>query len=124
MPLPKPGRLVANILGAALLASGAAYGPGAAVRMLAMKTSIDPYRPTTAIIESGPFRFSRNPLYVSMAMFYAAIALFARATLPLALLPAVLAVVQRGVICREERYLERKFGTAYLAYKSRVRRWL
>lgn len=122
--LPKPHRLVARMLGAALVAASLAYGPGAFVRMRRMKTNVDPYRPTTAIVESGPFRFSRNPLYVSLALLYAAIALLARATLPLVLLPAVLAIVQRGVISREERYLERKFGAAYLTYKSRVRRWL
>jgi len=122
--LPKPQKLAARALGVGLIASAAAYGPPAVLQMRGMKTDIDPYRPTTIIVETGPFRLSRNPLYLSMAMLYAAIALFKRATLALILLPAVLAVVQRGVIAREERYLERRFGTAYLTYKARVRRWL
>ena len=76
------------------------------------------------LVDSGPFAYTRNPLYLSMTLAYAGIATWRRAPVALALLPALLVVVQRGVIEREERYLEKKFGERYLAYKSRVRRWL
>ena len=87
-------------------------------------TSVVPYKPTTAIIDSGPYAFSRNPIYLAMALLYVGISLMAASVWPLVLLPVALLVVQRGVIEREERYLERKFGDQYLTYKSRVRRWL
>ncbi len=87
-------------------------------------TSIKPTVPTTALVTTGPFRFSRNPLYVSVTLFYLGIAIAARSLWALALLLVVLVVMQRGVIDREERYLERRFGADYLRYKERVRRWI
>jgi protein-S-isoprenylcysteine O-methyltransferase Ste14 len=84
------------------------------------KTSL----PTTALVTTGPFRYSRNPLYVSLTLAYLGIAVAAQSLWALALLIVVLAVVQRGVIDREERYLERRFGADYLRYKERVRRWI
>ncbi len=72
----------------------------------------------------GPFRYSRNPAYLSMTMIYARIAILRKALWTLLLLPAVLWVIQRDQIAREERYLERAFGEEYLAYKRRVRRWV
>lgn len=83
-----------------------------------------PFAPTTAIIDTGPFALTRNPLYLSMTLLYTGLTLIINTIWPLLLLPFVLVVVQRGVIEREERYLERKFGEEYLSYKSRVRRWL
>ena len=80
--------------------------------------------PTTALVTTGPFQFSRNPLSVSLTLLSLGIALAAQSLWALALLIVVLAVMQRGVIDREERYLERKFGADYLRYKERVRRWI
>jgi protein-S-isoprenylcysteine O-methyltransferase Ste14 len=88
------------------------------------ETAIDPYEPTTAIIESGPFEQTRNPLYVGLTLTYIAIALAFRARLPFRALPLILAVMNAGVIRREERYLEKKFGEKYRAYKERVPRWV
>jgi protein-S-isoprenylcysteine O-methyltransferase Ste14 len=87
-------------------------------------TAIDPYEPTTALIESGPFAHTRNPLYLGLTLTYIGIALAFRARLPLRALPLILAVMNSGVIRREERYLERKFGEKYGDYKQRVPRWL
>ncbi|MFI5210728.1 MAG: methyltransferase family protein, partial [Gemmatimonadales bacterium] len=69
-------------------------------------------------------RFSRNPMYVGMTLLYLGIALWANSLWPLLLLPAVLVVMRRGVIAREEAYLERRFGDEYRSYRARVRRWL
>ncbi len=88
------------------------------------KTAANPWRPTTAIASDGPYRFTRNPAYVGMALVYVGIALCSQALWVLLPLPVVLAIIDRGVIAREERYLERKFGQEYLDYKGRVRRWL
>ena len=73
---------------------------------------------------TGPFQFSRNPLYVSLTLFYIGIAIAAQSLWALALLIVVLTLMQRGVIEREERYLEHKFGAEYVRYKERVRRWI
>jgi protein-S-isoprenylcysteine O-methyltransferase Ste14 len=87
-------------------------------------TPISPYAASTALVTGGPYRVSRNPGYLGMALAYAGIALVSGALWPFASLAVVLVLVDRGVIAREERYLEQKFGDEYLQYKSRVRRWL
>jgi len=87
-------------------------------------TRPEPWQPTTTIVTGGVYRVTRNPMYVGMALACAALALAFGSPLALASLPAAVLVIHRGVILREERYLERKFGGAYLAYKASVRRWL
>lgn len=87
-------------------------------------TSMLVTNPTTALVTSGPYRFTRNPMYVGMAFLYIAIALALGVVWALIVLPAVLATVDRLVIAREEPYLESRFGERYLDYKRRVRRWL
>ena len=87
-------------------------------------TSMVPMNPTTALVTSGPYRLSRNPMYLGMASLCVAFALAFGVIWALAFLPAVLMIVDRLVIAREERYLERKFGQDYRDYKARVRRWL
>jgi protein-S-isoprenylcysteine O-methyltransferase Ste14 len=87
-------------------------------------TAVEPWKPTTAIVTTGPYRFTRNPAYLGMAVTYVGIAVMSSALWVLVPLPVVLAVIESGVIAREERYLERKFGDEYLGYKRTVRRWL
>jgi len=87
-------------------------------------TTFIPIKPTTALVWSGPYQFTRNPMYLAMACLYLGLALWFDLFWPLILLPGVLAGVQYGVIAREEQYLERKFGDDYRRYKARVRRWL
>jgi protein-S-isoprenylcysteine O-methyltransferase Ste14 len=87
-------------------------------------TAIDPFEETTALVDTGPFAHTRNPLYLALTFTYAGIALAARSALPLAFLPVVLRVMSVGVIEREERYLQRKFGERYRDYRDRVPRWL
>ena len=81
-------------------------------------------KPVSSLVQDGPFRYSRNPGYLSLTMLYAGIAILRNALWAILLLPLVLYVIQREVIEREERYLERTFGEEYLAYKRRVRRWV
>jgi protein-S-isoprenylcysteine O-methyltransferase Ste14 len=87
-------------------------------------TPTDPYKPVERIATGGPFHYSRNPGYLSMAMIYTGIASLANALWAILFLPVALLVIRRGVIEREERYLERKFGEEYLSYKAQVRRWI
>ncbi len=96
-----------------------------AVRALARaKTAVDVRKPTVAIVTDGAFRYSRNPMYVSLTLLYLGIASLINSLWVLLLVVPLLVVVQRGVVDREERYLERKFGEEYGHYKTRVRRWI
>jgi protein-S-isoprenylcysteine O-methyltransferase Ste14 len=87
-------------------------------------TAVEPWKPTTAIVTTGPYRFTRNPAYLGMALTYTGIALMSSAVWVLVPLPLVLVVINRGVIAREERYLDRKFGEEYVGYRRTVRRWI
>lgn len=113
-------------LAAALLAGGAWLALDGAAMVLFRRagTSMVPMNPTTALVSSGPYRLTRNPMYLGMAFLYVAFAFALGVIWALAFLPAVVVIVDRFVIAREERYLERKFGQAYRDYKTRVRRWL
>jgi protein-S-isoprenylcysteine O-methyltransferase Ste14 len=88
------------------------------------KTNLEPWKPTTAIVSDGVFRFSRNPIYLGFTLFYLGAAFLFNSLWLLALLAPVLFVMRYGVIAREERYLENKFGAEYSDYKRRVRRWM
>ncbi len=88
------------------------------------RTPIDPYAPSEAVVTDGPYRRTRNPAYLGMALTYAGIAIVSNAPWALVPLPVAMAIIDRGVIAREERYLERKFGRRYVDYKRRVRRWI
>ncbi len=81
-------------------------------------------KPVPRLTTEGPFRYTRNPSYLALAMIYAGIAVLRNSPWAILLLPLVLVVIQREVIGREERYLERTFGQQYLDYKGRVRRWV
>lgn len=123
-PFPMMPAQYAQWIGSALIAWAAVLGVSAFAQFWRKHTSVMPHRPTTAIIETGPFRFTRNPLYVSLALGYIGIAILLNSAWPLLLLPLVLLVMHRGVVLREERYLEQKFGDEYNSYKTRVRRWI
>ncbi|HDS1779849.1 TPA: isoprenylcysteine carboxylmethyltransferase family protein [Pseudomonas putida] len=110
--------------GALLFAAGAVMMLAAAGLFRRLGTNIPPSRPTTLIATTGPYRWTRNPMYLGMALVYAGIAVCFDGAIALALLPLVLIVIQRQVIAREERYLEAKFGDDYRRYKAKVRRWL
>lgn len=87
-------------------------------------TQVPPSRPSSALVSAGPYRISRNPMYLGMLVLYAALALTFAFWWSLALLPFVFAFVDRVVVPREEAYLERRFGTEYRTYRGKVRRWI
>ena len=111
-------------LGVLLLAGGAALQTSFLRLFARARTPVEPWKPTTSLVTSGPYRFTRNPAYLGMVLLYAGIALLADALWPFATLVPALVVMQFGVIVREERYLTRLFGAEYVAYKARVRRWI
>lgn len=86
-------------------------------------TPVDPFEASTALVDTGVFEHVRNPIYLGVTLAYVGVALAARSRLPLAILPGVLWVINAGVIDREERYLEDKFGKAYHKYMHRAPRW-
>jgi len=118
-----PGNL-ARIIGVTLGIVAIILSLAAAIQFWRARTPMMPYKSTSAIIESGPFAISRNPLYLALTLGYVAVSLFFNTAWPLLVLPLVLLVMYRGVIAREERYLEQKFGERYVEYMGRVRRWL
>jgi protein-S-isoprenylcysteine O-methyltransferase Ste14 len=110
-----PGVTLMNV--SAILALWATFS------MRRAQTNINPLRPTTSLVTSGPYRFSRNPLSVSLVVLYLGLSLKIDTLWPLLLLLPLLIVFHFGVIQREERYLERKFGDTYRHYRSAVPRW-
>ena len=122
--IPFLPRRVARTLGWPLVASGLAVGFLGSREMRRAETSMDPYKPATAVVTGGPFRFTRNPLYLSMLLIYLGISALANGLAPMLLLPIVQRLMRTGVIEREERYLERKFGDEYIEYKVGTPRWL
>jgi protein-S-isoprenylcysteine O-methyltransferase Ste14 len=120
-PLPSN---VAVPIGAASIIAGSGL-LGSFVRSFRRaQTPIDPYTASSTIVTDGPYGLTRNPAYLGMALTYAGIAIASNKRWALAPLPVAIAIIDRGVIAREERYLEQKFGRLYLDYKRRVRRWI
>ena len=111
-------------LGWALVAVGVALMGSAVMTFRRAGTSLNPAKPTTRVVVHGPYRFTRNPMYVGWVIVYLGCVLLTNTVWPLVSLPVVLVLISRAVIAKEERYLEAKFGDAYRAYKARVRRWL
>jgi len=120
-PFPGAARLPAGLLLGAL---GIAVAVGGIRRLRGAGTPVDPRRPTSALVVTGLYRWSRNPLYLAQTALYLGLAAGFGGAWALAMLAPVLAILYFGVIAREERYLETKFGEDYRHYKASVRRWL
>lgn len=121
LDLPWPVRWLvglAPILGGGLLALAAER------RFKAAGTDVRPWRPSTALASGGPYRFTRNPMYLGLLLVLTGVALATDGPWLLAQLVPLALVLHFGVVRREEAYLERKFGDAYRDYTRRVRRWL
>lgn len=115
---------VARVLGIILVGGGAGIASTGFREMQRTGTNVNPEQPATTIVTSGPFHYTRNPLYLSMTLLYAGISLLFNSAWPPMLLPLVLTIMNKDVIEREEHYLEHKFGQQYLNYKATVKRWL
>lgn len=113
-----------NIIGWAVTLVGAIVNFSGAGLFLLNRTAIIPFRPTSRLVTTGIYHWTRNPMYLGMALLYLGLAIIFDSLLALVLLPVVLVLIQTQVIVREEAYLERRFGDEYSAYKVRVRRWI
>jgi protein-S-isoprenylcysteine O-methyltransferase Ste14 len=116
--------LARYLTGAALAACGVIMIGMGTRRFMAAGTNIPPTLPTTALVVDGIYRRTRNPLYLGTTLVYLALAVAAGSLWAMLLMVPLLWMINVGVIAREERYLERKFGDAYRSYKGRVRRWI
>jgi protein-S-isoprenylcysteine O-methyltransferase Ste14 len=122
--LPFLPRGMARALGLALLGGGAVLNAWFLRTIRKADVPIRTDKPVPRLTTEGPFRYSRNPSYLALAVIYTAIAVLRNSLWAMLMLPLVVMVMQREVIGREERYLERAFGDEYRAYKGKVRRWV
>jgi protein-S-isoprenylcysteine O-methyltransferase Ste14 len=125
VPLPfLPVDLPAGWLGAIVFVFALALLAWAIITITRAGSNVPTNLPTSTIVESGPYRFTRNPIYLGMFLGLAGLAIaFDNLWLLMMLVPFAL-LIRYGVVAREEAYLERKFGDVYRGYRSRVRRWL
>lgn len=114
----------AKIIGVLLIIFGLGIIFNARKKMQRAETNIEPWKPTNSIITDGIYAFSRNPVYVAMVIIYFGVLLFFNSIWFLPTLVLVLFTMHFGVILREEKYLETKFGEEYTNYKNSVRRWI
>ena len=124
MPLPFLPATLAVALGVPLVAVAIALFSYSVVQFRAAGTPVPARKPTTVIVRTGPYHFSRNPIYLAFSLFQLGIAISVNSVWLLATLVGAVALIHYVVIPREEQYLERKFGAQYLDYKAAVRRWL
>jgi protein-S-isoprenylcysteine O-methyltransferase Ste14 len=123
-PLPIGMRVMSVVVGAVLSLLGIGSAAWGRVTLVKGGTNVNPLKPTTAIVSAGPFRFTRNPLYVGVLSLFAGLSFIVGTWWGLIVLFPVFLILHFGVVLREERYLESKFGERYLAYQRTVRRYL
>jgi len=123
-PLPIFSQRSALWPGLLLIAVGVGLAISGRQALVGAGTNVNPYKPSTTVVASGPYRLTRNPLYVSLTLMYLGLTLAFNTGWGLVLLLPVLILMHFGVILREERYLEKKFGDSYRGYRDKVRRYL
>jgi len=123
-PLPVLPPWWGVVAGLVVIGLGAAIMPAVVSRFKRAGTAFDPHKPASALITDGPYRFSRNPAYLALTLWYLGIGLIFNSAWILLLAIPPFVVMDRWAIPREERHLEEKFGQEYGQYKARVRRWL
>ena len=121
LPIGQPLRMG---VGGVLLAAGLILAGSAIAWFLRLRVSPLPFRPASRLVCRGPYRITRNPMYVGLAFAYAGLAFLLNTAWPLALLPVGLGLVNRWVIGPEERHLRSAFPGEYAEFSARVRRWL
>jgi protein-S-isoprenylcysteine O-methyltransferase Ste14 len=113
-----------RVVGGALLVCALIFAGAAVLTLRRARTPVEPWKPTRAIVERGPYAVSRNPIYVAFLGVQLAYAWGRGNAWGMLLLPLSALLLHWGVITREERYLRERFGAPYEAYRQRVRRWL
>lgn len=116
--------LLARVLGVVVFISAGVLAHLAHLAMKRVGTNVLPTQPTLALATDGPYRFSRNPLYIAAIGVYLGVTLWVNGLAPLLLMLPMTWLLHWGIVLREERYLESRFGNAYQSYRMTVRRWL
>ena len=116
--------VVSHALGWVWVASGLALFVWTLWTFHRHRTTVNPYAGASDLCTDGPFRFSRNPIYLGDWLILSGVALILNTAWPLVFAPVIWGLLRYGVIRHEEAHLEAKFGDAYRAYKARVRRWV
>jgi protein-S-isoprenylcysteine O-methyltransferase Ste14 len=116
--------VAATWLALSVVLVGLAVNVWGAFTMRRVRTAINPYQPTSHIVDTGPFRWTRNPLYLGMDLLFVGISLWLNSLWCAPVFVVLLLVMHYGVILREERYLEGRFDEAYRRYCARVRRYI
>lgn len=124
VPQPLPGEDLRLAVGPILAVLSVVLAVASIRRFRKAGTNVRPWEPTTTIVDTGPYRFTRNPMYLGLTGLYVGIGLIVGSLWFAVLFPPLIIVMQRGVILREEVYLARKFGEPYRSYKAKVRRWI
>jgi protein-S-isoprenylcysteine O-methyltransferase Ste14 len=124
MPFRLVPRCVAWPIGGALIACGAVLATTAILRFKGVGTTVRPDRAASTLVIAGPYKITRNPMYLGLAFAYLGIAIAGQSVWAAVLLPLVLVVIQHYAIEREEAFLKRRFGPDYIDYTRKVRRWI
>jgi protein-S-isoprenylcysteine O-methyltransferase Ste14 len=123
-PIALPERGARLYVGVALFALGLALFAWAIATFRSAGTSVETRKPSTTVVSVGPYRLSRNPIYLGMVLGILGIGIAAGSAWVLLMTVPFLIVIRYGVVSREERYLEAKFGAQYRSYRERVGRWI
>jgi len=125
VPLPfVPVAVPAAWFGGAVFALALALFAWAVAIMTRAGSNVPTNMPSISIVDSGPYRFTRNPIYLAMMLSLIGLAIAFDSVWSLVALVLFFLVIRYGVVAREEAYLERKFGDVYRSYRARVRRWV
>ena len=124
MSLPIDLGRASSVLGWALVGCGLTLFSWTLFTFSRHHTSVNPYVAASTLCTDGPFRFTRNPIYVGDWFIYAGVTLLLKTAWPLAFALPVWLIIRYGVIRHEEAHLEAKFGDDYRAFTARIRRWL
>ena len=124
LPIPTSGSGLYWKIGDLLVVVGAAVALSGIITFARAHTAIIPHKSASAMVTHGPYRFTRNPMYLGLTIVYLGTTLLMLSHWPLILLPLVLIALFVSVIRKEERYLTDAFGAEYTAYCGRVRRWI
>ena len=124
MPTKVVTNSVAWTVGGILSFCGGVLAGSAILKFKDVGTTVRPDRAANTLVIAGPYKITRNPMYLALALVYLGIATAGQSVWALILLPVVLIVIQRGAIGPEEAFLEKRFGANYISYKEKVRRWL
>jgi protein-S-isoprenylcysteine O-methyltransferase Ste14 len=124
MPITVVPDLVAWAVGGILIICGAVLTGSAVLKFKDVGTTVRPDRAASTLVIAGPYKITRNPMYLGLACVYFGVAVAGQCLWALILLPVVMLIVQRGAIEPEEAFLEKRFDAEYISYKEKIRRWI